>query len=207
MNGLDGIAGGVALVAFAGVMLIAISTRSPTMLTISSSMVGALLAFLAFNAPVHINRHFRSFMGDAGSTLLGFMLAGVGLTLIQPTRANLPPVVILWLLPIPIFEVFYSTIRRVWHGQSPIQGDAEHFHHKLLKAGFSVRAIFILYLSVSTACVAVAFAAVEFALPERLLFVGLIAAFAVWIAFVSAAQGLVRFLPAFLRRDGENLTY
>jgi UDP-N-acetylmuramyl pentapeptide phosphotransferase/UDP-N-acetylglucosamine-1-phosphate transferase len=48
---------------------------------------------LVFNLPTHLNRPIRTFMGDAGSTLLGFVLAGLALTLIQtgPGAVGLDP--------------------------------------------------------------------------------------------------------------------
>lgn len=205
LDGLDGLAGGVALVAFAAVATIAVGAGAPTMLLISSSMVGSLVAFLIFNVPARFNRPVRTFMGDAGSTLLGFMLAGVGLTLIQPTKAAMDPVIILWFTPIPIFELFTTTVRRVLSGVSPTMADSNHSHHKLLNAGFSVRVIFAIYLAVSIGCAAVAVHATRSPVADPLLFARFVAAFVIWTCFVARARWFVRLLPKGLRRDREHL--
>lgn len=205
LDGLDGLAGGVGLVAFAAVTLIVVEFGAPTMLLISSSMVGALAAFLIFNVPAKFNRPIRTFMGDAGSTLLGFMLAGVSLTLIQPTKTNIDPVIVLWFMPIPIFELFMSTARRLLKGVSPTVADSNHFHHKLLRAGFSVRVIFVTYLAVSIAGATVAVRAAQSNYPEPVLFGGFVLAFAIWCVFVANARWLVRLLPAGLRREADGI--
>jgi UDP-GlcNAc:undecaprenyl-phosphate/decaprenyl-phosphate GlcNAc-1-phosphate transferase len=88
-------------------------------------------------------------MGDAGSTLMGFALAGLSLVAVQPASPDLPPVLILWLLAIPTMELFSSTLRRLARGVSPLQADREHFHDRLLQAGFSGRVIFAIYAASS----------------------------------------------------------
>lgn len=203
LDGLDGLAGGVGLIAFSAIVAIATLHGAPTSLLIASSMVGALVAFLLFNMPAQFNRGVRTFMGDAGSTLLGFVLAGVGLTLIQPERANVAPVVILWLMPIPIFELFTSTIRRLVNGMSPAAADTGHFHNLLVKGGFSVRAVFATYLLFSLLCAVVAVVAADGSIAEPLLFGGFGAIFLAWIWFVGNARFFASLLPAPLRREGE----
>lgn len=207
LDGLDGLAGGVALAGFGGVSTIAVTTGVPTALLISTSMVGALTGFLIFNVPARFNRPLRTFMGDAGSTLLGFLLAGIGLTLIQPTTVELSPSVVLWLMPIPIFELFATTYRRARSGVSPTKADANHFHHKLLRAGFSVRCIFAVYVVVSFGSAAIAVEAARAKTPDVLLFASFIAAFLGWLLFIASAPRLARYLPRKFRRDGEIATH
>ena len=150
LDGLDGLAGGVAVAALAGLSFYFLQRRAALAAVVSLGLVGSIAAFLIFNLPARFNRPVLAFMGDAGSTLLGFALAGLALMAIQPRGEGLPPAVVLWLLPVPILELFTSTIRRAVTGLSPMQADRGHFHHRLLEAGFSVRAIFVLYLAVSS---------------------------------------------------------
>ncbi|MGC4028203.1 MAG: MraY family glycosyltransferase [Steroidobacteraceae bacterium] len=201
LDGLDGLAGTVGMVAFGGVMFIAARVDAVSLLLVAGSMFGAILAFLLFNFPVQFNRPFRTFMGDAGSTLLGFVLAGLGLTLVQPKPISLSPIVILWLMPIPIFELFTSTIRRLVKGMPPMQADSGHFHHVLVKAGFSVRAICAIYLLVSATCCSLGvWASGHPDVSDSVLFAGFVAIFAIWLAFIRASDRLVAYLPVWLRR-------
>lgn len=205
LDGLDGLAGGCALAAFAGLSVIAILSEAPTSAVIACSMLGACLGFLLFNLPAHYNRELRTFMGDAGSTLLGFVLACVALSLIQPTRADIPPVFVLWMLPIPIFELFTSTARRLIQGMSPMKADNGHFHHTLLRAGFSVRLTFFIYFVVSIGSAIIGVVAWRQGVVEPLMFGTFVMFFAAWLGFIAIAPRIAAALPMWLRRDEENL--
>lgn len=205
LDGLDGLASGCGLVAFAGFSAIAVLHGAPTSAVLACSMLGACCGFLIFNVPARFNRELRTFMGDAGSTLLGFVLACVALLLIQPTRADIPPVFILWMMPIPIFELFTSTARRLMRGMSPMRADDGHFHYRLVKAGFSVRLVFALYVAISGFAAWGGIAALQAGTPEPLMFGLFVAFFVAWLAFVHFAPAIGARLPMRLRRQLENL--
>ena len=131
---------------------------------------------------------------------IGFLLAGLALKLVQPGTMALKPILVLWLMPIPIFELFTSTTRRIVRGMSPAQADNGHFHHVLIQCGFSVRAICALYFVVSAASCAFGVWAYQAGVREPLLFVGFGAAFVGWVAFVRNAHRVVGVLPAWFRR-------
>lgn len=200
LDGLDGLAGSVGLVAFVGLTVLASVGGVADVWLLAGNMMGAVAAFLMFNLPTRFNRRFRTFMGDAGSTLLGFVLAGLALKLVQPGTMSLAPIIVLWLMPIPIFELFTSTTRRIVHGMSPAQADNGHFHHMLIQAGLSVRAVCALYLVVSAASCAFGVWAHRAGVKESLLFVGFCLAFAGWLMFVRNAHRLAGLLPAWFRR-------
>jgi UDP-GlcNAc:undecaprenyl-phosphate GlcNAc-1-phosphate transferase len=200
LDGLDGLAGSAGLVALAGLMVISSIGGSPGTLLVAGSMLGAVAAFLMFNLPTHLNRPVRTFMGDAGSTLLGFLLAGLALALVQPTSISLDPIVVLWLMPIPIFELFSSTARRIVHGMSPAQADTGHYHHRLIKAGLSVRAICAVYFVISAASCAFGVWAYQAGISEPLLFAGFCLAFMAWQLLVRQAPRFACALPAWFRR-------
>lgn len=75
-------------------------------------------------------------MGDSGSLFSGFLLASLSITGVMKTAtlAILLPFVV---LAVPIIDITFSTLRRILKGHSPFVADAEHIHHKLLKAGLS----------------------------------------------------------------------
>ena len=201
LDGLDGLAGGVALVALAGLSYYFFDgTGHGAALVVSLSLLGAVLGFMVFNLPARYNRSLLAFMGDSGSTLLGFALAGLSLIAIQPTGEGLPPVVILWLMPVPIIELFTSTFRRAMTGLSPMQADRGHFHHRLLDAGFAVRAIFLIYLFVSVVSAVIGIVAWQLGVGESVMFYAFVFLSAVWLLATRNAHTLVRLLPGTLRR-------
>ena len=200
LDGLDGLAGGVAFVALAGLASYFIGAEQAHAAVVALALVGAIGGFLIFNLPAKFNRPVLSFMGDAGSTYLGFALAGVSLIAVQPTRQGLAPVVILWLMPVPILELFTSTIRRLVTGLSPMQADRGHFHHRLLDAGFSVRAIFIIYTFTSSISAVCGLALWHAGVSESTLFYGFAALSAAWLAWIGNAPWLASRLPESLKR-------
>lgn len=200
LDGLDGLAGSTGLVALGGIMTVSSLSGSGGTLLIAGSMLGAVAAFLMFNLPTRLNRSVRTFMGDAGSTLLGFLLAGLSLTLVQPTTIGLGPMIVLWMMPIPIFELFTSTTRRIARGMSPTEADSGHFHHLLVAAGMSVRAICTLYVLVSVTSCAFGVWAYQNEIPEPVLLVGFCLAFASWLILVRSAHRFVAALPKWFQR-------
>ena len=104
-------------------------------LTISSAIVG----FLMFNFPTPWNRRTRTFMGDAGSTLLGFTIVWVTLGISQGPERLISPVHCLWFASIPIYDLFTCFVRRMLKGKSPFTPGRDHFHHTLRRGGFGVR--------------------------------------------------------------------
>lgn len=207
LDGLDGLAGGVGLVALAAIMIVASLAGISGSLTIAGSMLGAVAAFLIFNVPAQFNRQVRTFMGDAGSTLLGFLLAGLFLILVQPGAANVPAVVIVWFVAIPIFELFSSTARRIVKGVSPTQADTGHYHHVLVASGLSVRAVCLLYFLTSVACCAFGVWAYRVKVGEPLLFGLFCLVFVCWVLLVRNAAGIARILPGWFRRNGASLEH
>src|SRR5665213_3446599 len=79
VDGIDGLASSMALIALTAGSL-ATGLRAPA-LTVAAVACGAILGFMAFNFPAFRNRHLRTFMGDAGSTLLGFLVVWFALSL------------------------------------------------------------------------------------------------------------------------------
>jgi len=200
LDGLDGLAGGVALIALGGLSYYFLGSANSSAAIVSFGLVGAICAFLIFNLPAKFNRSVLAFMGDAGSTLLGFILAALALVAIQPRGEGLPPVVVLWLLPIPVIELFTSTIRRALTGLSPMQADRGHFHHRLLEGGFSVKAVFILYLLVSFFSAVAGIWMWKSGVSEPFLFYLFLVISGIWLLATHKVKKLVSCLPESLRR-------
>lgn len=140
-DGSDGVAGVQALIALVFLGFACIFAGTMGQLPIIAGLIGCVLGFLTFNWPSQRTRNVRAFMGDAGSTMLGFSLAWISIELSQgPVRA-ISPVVALWVFALPIYDLFSSMIRRVSQGLSPFHGDSEHLHHILKRFGLSSRRV------------------------------------------------------------------
>lgn len=142
IDGLDGLCSGISTIYFVTIAIIAFILNQleglDTILCLI--MIGSTLGFLMHNFPPA-----KIFMGDTGSTFLGFMIAVISLLGFKVTTLTslVIPVVI---LAIPIFDTAFAILRRLIHHKNIGAPDKEHFHHQLLKMKFSPRVtILIIY--------------------------------------------------------------
>ena len=145
IDGLDGLSSGISLISCVSLLIIFILNDSPMIATvIVTAMSGALVGFLPFNfSPA------KTFIGDAGSNFLGFMLAVVSILGVAKTYTMAVIVLPVIVLGLPIFDVLFAIIRRIAKGKSikaVFKPDKGHLHHKLVEKGFSQKqAVLILY--------------------------------------------------------------
>ena len=152
IDGVDGLAGSVITVNAIALALIAVAISPSNSISalIGFILAGSMLAFLTFNFnPAKI------FMGDSGALFSGFLLATLSVSGVMKGAA-LAVILPFIVLAVPIMDITYSSLRRILRGQSPFVADADHIHHKLLKAGFSQRKTVLILTSVAIAGGAVA---------------------------------------------------
>jgi UDP-GlcNAc:undecaprenyl-phosphate/decaprenyl-phosphate GlcNAc-1-phosphate transferase len=140
-DGLDGLAGGIALLGFCCIGYLAYLQGSFFIILLSLSLAGAIFGFLRFNThPASL------FMGDTGSQLLGFSAIVLAVKITQG-ESGLSPVLPLILLGFPILDTLTVMVERVREGRSPFSPDKNHFHHRLIRLGFShAEAVFVIYV-------------------------------------------------------------
>jgi UDP-GlcNAc:undecaprenyl-phosphate/decaprenyl-phosphate GlcNAc-1-phosphate transferase len=149
LDGVDGLAGAMALVALCGFGALAAVSGLPLVTYAAVLISGSVSAFLVFNLPARFNRAVRCFMGDGGSTLLGFLLACMAIAVSQGPDAVVSPVSVLWFVAMPVYEFLWTIVRRVSRGVSPFRADREHLHHLFIDKGYSVRATFLVLISLA----------------------------------------------------------
>lgn len=139
IDGLDGLAGSVALIMFVTFLVIGITYNDLFIITLTSSFITVLLAFLLFNwHPAKI------FMGDSGSLTLGFVIALLSILSIK----YISPASILFIIAIPLLDTFIVMTRRIQRGQSPFKADKNHIHHFLYGIKGDIRFTVFLLLSI-----------------------------------------------------------
>ena len=142
IDGLDGLCAGVSAIYFITVAIIAFILNQLNGLDIILCliMIGSTLGYLVHNFPPA-----KTFMGDSGSTFLGFMIAIIALLGFKVTTITSLAIPIV-ILAIPIFDTLFAILRRLIHHKNIGQPDKEHLHHQLLKMKFSPRkTILIIY--------------------------------------------------------------
>ena len=200
LDGTDGLAGTVALTSFLAIAYVSYTAGLMMPLTISLVMIGAVGAFLLFNVPVRENATAQCFMGDAGSTLLGFSVAWLCIQISQGVTRPVTSVTTLWFVALPLYELVWSTIRRVIRGVSPFKADTDHFHHLLLKAGFGPRGAFAVFATLTCVLAAVGLLCQHYELPDRISLLVLAVLGCVTIRLMYRARLLWVLVPGSIRR-------
>ncbi|GAA4539362.1 MraY family glycosyltransferase [Pseudonocardia xishanensis] len=198
VDGLDGLAAGIGLIAATATCAFAIglvqqngndANAYPPAL-IASVLAGACLGFLPHNF-----NPSRIFMGDSGSMLIGLLLAAATTSAsgkIVNTDADgsdflallAPLIVLLAVAFVPMLDLLMAVVRRTRAGMSPFSPDKMHLHHRLLEIGHSQRrAVLLIYLWAGI----LAFGAVALALIDDPVFVLWAVAFGLGVAVLATA--------------------
>jgi UDP-GlcNAc:undecaprenyl-phosphate GlcNAc-1-phosphate transferase len=142
VDGLDGVAGGIVVAALTVFLSLGPAASDPAGAALAILLIASVAGFLVFNAPVPWdNSGYKCFMGDAGSTMLGFSLAWLLIRDSQGPHALLAPVTALWIVLVPSVDLLWSVLRRVLRRQSILRADGEHLHHVLRRAGLGSVAV------------------------------------------------------------------
>jgi UDP-GlcNAc:undecaprenyl-phosphate GlcNAc-1-phosphate transferase len=153
---------------------------------------GAILGFLPFNFPAFRNRRLRTFMGDAGSTLLGFLVVWFTLSISQGKGRSLSPVAALWFALMPLSDFFSCVVRHVARGKMPLHAGREHFHYMLMRAGLSGRQVLAVLVAFAVFYAAVGLIGASHKLSDRTLF-------APWITLLGLQHFIIRGLAVQIR--------
>lgn len=144
LDGIDGLAGALTMVAIVAVLTFSTGSgwQAFGVLVLLQVLLAAMVPYLGVNLGWPDGR--KIFMGDAGSTVVGFLLAWSLVYLSQRQVGRLAPVDALWCVAIPVMDTLAVMVRRMSIGRSPFKPDRQHLHHLLLDAGFSPRATLVL---------------------------------------------------------------
>jgi UDP-GlcNAc:undecaprenyl-phosphate GlcNAc-1-phosphate transferase len=179
-DGADGLAAGVCSIAAATFAIIALSLDRDAAGVLAALTAGASVGFLWHNFyPASI------FMGDAGSNLLGLLLACVAIQGVLKTAAVVALFFPLVILAVPALDATFVVAKRIKYGRPVYSADRWHFHHRFANIGFSQRRT-VLYLygwTLSLAALALAMRFVPYSDDDGTLNLG-------W-ALVIIAFGLV----------------
>lgn len=142
IDGIDGLAGGVAICGFSAVAIMAYSDGSTYLLAMSTVFIGLTLGFLRFN----FSRRHKVFLGDSGSQFLGAVLALMAIEIQAMPNAHSNILVPLLVVGYPLFDITVAMSRRFFKGSNRsfakrftrmFAADNEHLHHRLVYLGLS----------------------------------------------------------------------
>ena len=174
-DGMDGLAGSLCVL-----VLIALLLSGHAAVDLLWVSILAIAGFLVWNIRVY-KPSARIFMGDAGSTMLGLLLAYFLISGSQSPQMIFSPVTALWFLALPLFDAVAVLIVRPLRGKSPFLADRIHYHHLIHDAGISVNNTLLIILVVQSLFVSVGFLFNYFAVADNIQLFMFLAFFMIYL--------------------------
>ncbi|EKP1655628.1 UDP-N-acetylglucosamine--undecaprenyl-phosphate N-acetylglucosaminephosphotransferase [Salmonella enterica] len=207
VDGIDGLLGGLSSVSFAAMGLILWFDGQTSLAMWCFAMIAAILPYIMLNLGI-LGRRYKVFMGDAGSTLIGFTVIWLLLETTQGKTHSISPVTALWIIAIPLMDMVAIMYRRLCKGMSPFSPDRQHIHHLVMRAGFTSRQAFVL-ITLAAAILAGVGVTAEYShfVPEWVMLVLFLLAFFLYGYCIKRAWKVARFIKRVkrrLRRQREN---
>ena len=139
LDGMDGLVGSIVTVGMIGLVGLFGVSGHPNLQLLAMIFIGAISAFLVFNiwGGVESRRLGKIFMGDSGSMFLGLSIGVLVIYGSQQPVAAFDPVTALWVVLLPMTDMFTIMYRRFRRGRSPFEPDRTHIHHIIIRSGFT----------------------------------------------------------------------
>lgn len=201
LDGIDGLAGGLSLLMLLGFAVLML-LKGLAGWYVPLVMAFALIGFLAFNLRGPWRRQASVFMGDAGSTVLGFVLAWLAMYTTQFGENSAYPVTVAWILVLPAADALSLFFRRLSRGRNPLTPDRWHLHHVLVRSGFTMAGAVYLLIAVQALFVTIGIGGWYLGVPEWILFWPLAVLFGVYQVVMWRAPVVLRVLRRRLRPIG-----
>jgi len=170
VDGLDGSAGGIALVATFWLALAAYLQRLGTQTMLLLMLAAAIAGFLAWNMRLPGRAHARVFMGDAGAMMLGLGLCWFTIDVTQGERRTMPPIACVWILAVPLLDMARVMFLRLLRRTDMFDADREHLHHYLIARGYSVSRTVAILMTASAVTGAIGIGAWQLGVPDWVMF-------------------------------------
>lgn len=151
VDGIDGLLGALSCVTFGALAIVFYLGERGDLALWCSCLLTACIPYILLNLGIPWGRKFKVFMGDAGSTLIGFTVIWLLIVATQGNRAVIQPVTALWFIAVPLMDMIRVMVSRVRRGNSPFKPDREHLHHLLQRFGLSGRATLVVIVAGASA--------------------------------------------------------
>lgn len=145
-DGMDGLAGGLSAISAITLFVVALAKGQSSSAMMAITLVGVAVAYLRYNKPPA-----RIFMGDAGATFLGFILAVIALDGAFKQATLLSLFIPILALGVPIFDNLFVVAKRMLQGKPIYQADASQVHYRLLRTGLNPKQV-VAFLCLISVC-------------------------------------------------------
>jgi UDP-GlcNAc:undecaprenyl-phosphate GlcNAc-1-phosphate transferase len=171
LDGVDGLAGGFIAVSLGWLMLAAYDSNYIVPFWAMMFLLMPVLAFLVYNARHPLRKRASVFLGDAGSLSLAIILGwfAIKMAQIHEPKEVLAPVVIIWIMTVPIMDTFAIFFTRMRQGRSPFEADRLHTHHQLIDKGIDPKWVTPIILSFALLTGGMGYFGIKAGVPEYIL--------------------------------------
>ena len=136
IDGIDGLCSGLSLISIISVLLFSFFNGTLIyFLDKNFILLICIIIFLFFI--INVSKYYKIFLGDAGSMFLGFFVSWLLILTSQDKNMILPPVLAIWCVTLPVFDIISVVVRRIINKSNPFKPDRSHIHHLLLNLGLS----------------------------------------------------------------------
>ena len=153
-DGLDGLASGYILNCLISIIIFSYFNNNISDLEPVYILILLIIGFLLSNHGFFIP---KTFLGDSGSTSLGFIISCYLVYFTMPENRHFHPVLTLWAAPMPTFDFLTVFVKRILIGQNPFKPDRRHIHYLLITSKFPNKYIPVSLVSISFLCSLVGF--------------------------------------------------
>ncbi|WP_367680607.1 UDP-N-acetylglucosamine--undecaprenyl-phosphate N-acetylglucosaminephosphotransferase [Candidatus Fukatsuia anoeciicola] len=143
IDGIDGLLGSISCISFSALGILLYQKNYFEVASWCFTMIAAIIPYILLNLGL-LGHRYKVFMGDAGSTLIGFTTMWLLLQTTQGISHPIKPVTALWIIAIPLIDMIAIMYRRLRKGMNPFLPDRQHIHHLIMRAGFTSKQAFIL---------------------------------------------------------------
>ena len=182
IDGIDGLCAIVCLVAFGGILSLVKLTDASASVSLILYFGASLFAFLIVNLGLTQMIVKKVFLGDAGTTIIGFFLSWYLIRMSSGADTVFRPITAVWLLALPIMDTLAVMQRRIRLKQSPFQAGRDHIHHQLMNIGFSAEKTLAMLATFSFMLAGIGVLCELKEVPEPIMFFGILALFFLYCA-------------------------
>ena len=197
IDGIDGLAGSMSIVSIASVAILTLLNSNSADILLPLILVVAIIPYLFYNVSTRNPRGKKIFMGDAGSMFMGLTviwLLALGTQNTSQGDAVFRPVTALWIIAVPLMDMFAIMLRRLRKGVSPFKADNGHLHHICMRLGLSSRQALWAISTFATVLSAVGIAGDYLQIPEVFMLTAFVCVFLAYAFAIQHAWKFIRVL-------------
>lgn len=199
IDGIDGLLAGLSSVSFLGIGTLMWLDSQYILAYWCFAIVVVLIPYAMFNLSL-FGAKWKVFMGDSGSTLIGFTIIWILLLGTQGQGHSISPITGLWLIAIPLIDMVAVIIRRLKKGKSPFRPDRLHLHHLMMRAGLTSRQALAVITFGAGVCATIGVLGERYYWNQWVMSIGFIGLFFLYAYSITHAWRVTRFIRRMKRR-------